>query len=174
MVTSRDPRLNSPAQFRRISLYDLGGLRYWLPRARTLRKNLRLRVDGRQILREVAHRTSLNTAVVLQPSPEPAADRPSVDAALSRLAEVFPRAASAWAVRYWGGLVDMTPDGLPVIDAMSGPRGLTVVTGLSGHGLPLGPVLGEIVSDLALDGSTGRPINRSRSPVSQARSPGPR
>jgi hypothetical protein len=55
-----------------------------------LRKNLRLRVDGRQILREVAHRTSLDTALVLQPSPEPAADRPSVDAALSRLAEVFP------------------------------------------------------------------------------------
>jgi sarcosine oxidase len=41
---------------------------------------------------------------------------------------------------------------------MSGPRGLTVVTGLSGHGLAFGPVLGEIASELALDGSTGLPI----------------
>jgi glycine/D-amino acid oxidase-like deaminating enzyme len=153
MVTSRDPRLNSPAQFRRIALYDLGGLRYWLPRARTLRKNLRLRVDGRQILREVAHRTSLDTALVLQPSPEPAADRPSVDAALSRLAEVFPRAASAWAVRYWGGLVDMTPDGLPVIDAVSGPRGLRRHRALRARPPPRAGA-----SDLALDGSTGLPI----------------
>jgi glycine/D-amino acid oxidase-like deaminating enzyme len=143
---------------RRVSLYDLGGLRYWLPRARMFRKNLRLRVDGAQILREIRHRTPLSTALIPQPSPEPAPDRPSVDAALSRLAAVFPGAAEARAVRYWAGLVDMTPDGLPVIDGTCGPLGLTVVTGLSGHGLALGPVLGEIASDLALDGSTDRPI----------------
>ena len=71
---------------------------------------------------------------------------------------VFPGAAGARALRCWGGLIDMTPDGLPVIDGTSGPLGLTVVTRLSGHGLALGPVLGEIASDLALDGSTGRPI----------------
>jgi glycine/D-amino acid oxidase-like deaminating enzyme len=143
---------------RRVSLYDLGGLRYWLPRARMFRKNLRLRVDGAQILREIRHQTPLSTALIPQPSPEPAPDRPSVDAALSRLAAVFPGAAGARAVRYWAGLVDMTPDGLPVIDGTCGPLGLTVVTGLSGHGLALGPVLGEIASDLALDGSTDRPI----------------
>jgi glycine/D-amino acid oxidase-like deaminating enzyme len=143
---------------RRVSLYDLGGLRYWLPRARMFRKNLRLRVDGAQILREIRHRTPLSTALIPQPSPEPAPDRPSVDAALSRLAAVFPGAAGARAERYWAGLVDMTPDGLPVIDGTCGPLGLTVVTGLSGHGLALGPVLGEIAADLALDGSTGRPI----------------
>ena len=141
-----------------VSLYDLRGLRHWLPLARVFRKNLRLRVDGAQIWREVRHRTSLSTALMLQPALEPAPDRPSVDAALSRLAVVFPGAAGARALRYWGGLIDMTPDGLPVIDGTSGPLGLTVVTGLSGHGLALGPVLGEIASELALDGSTGRPI----------------
>lgn len=52
----------------------------------------------------------------------------------------------------------MTADGLPVIDGAAGVRGLTVIAGLSGHGLALGPVLGEIAADLSLDGSTARPI----------------
>jgi len=143
---------------RRLSLYDLRDLRHWLPRARTFRRNLRLRVDGRQLLREISHRTSLSPALIPERSAEPVPDRRSVDGALVRLATVFPAAAAARAVRYWGGLVDMTPDGLPVVDGTCGPPGLTLIGGLSGHGLALGPVLGEIASDLALDGATSRPI----------------
>jgi sarcosine oxidase, subunit beta len=109
---------------RRVSMYDLNGLRHWLPRARSFRKNLRLRVDGRQILRELTHATILGTALVPQPSPEPVPDRSSVDAALSRLAVVIPGTSPARATRYWGGMVDMTPDGLPVIDGTAGPLGL--------------------------------------------------
>jgi sarcosine oxidase subunit beta len=143
---------------RRVSLYDAGGLRHWLPRARAFRAGLRLRVDVAQILREIRHRTRLGTELIPQQSAEPVPDRASADAGLARLATVFPAAAQARAVRHWGGLVDMTPDGLPVIDGACGPRGLTVIAGLSGHGLALGPVLGEIAADLALDGWTGRPI----------------
>jgi glycine/D-amino acid oxidase-like deaminating enzyme len=143
---------------RRFSLYDCNGLRYWLPRARSFRKNLRLRPNGRQILREVAHRTAVGPALIPQPSPEPQPDRSSVDVALARLAVVIPEAGAVAPVRYWGGMVDMTPDGLPVIDGSAGPHGLIVIAGLSGHGLALGPVLGEIASDLCLDGSTRRPI----------------
>jgi sarcosine oxidase subunit beta len=53
----------------------------------------------------------------------------------------------------------MTPDGLPVVDHRCGPDGLTVVTGLCGHGLAIGPVLGEIAADLVLNGATRRPID---------------
>jgi sarcosine oxidase subunit beta len=53
----------------------------------------------------------------------------------------------------------MTPDGLPVIDGTAGPSGLTIITGLSGHGFTLGPVLGEIAADLSLNGATARPID---------------
>jgi sarcosine oxidase, subunit beta len=143
---------------RRVSLYDTGGLRYWLPRARAFRTSLRLRVDGGQLVRELRNRTRLGEALIPQPSPEPVPDRACADQGLARLAAVFPGAAQARVTKYWGGLVDMTPDGLPVIDGACGPPGLTVITGLSGHGLALGPVLGEIAADLALDGSTGRPI----------------
>jgi glycine/D-amino acid oxidase-like deaminating enzyme len=47
-----------------------------------------------------------------------------------------------------------------VIDHHCGPDGLTVVAGLCGHGLAIGPVVGEIAADLTLDGTTRRPINR--------------
>jgi sarcosine oxidase len=36
------------------------------------------------------------------------------------------------------------------------------VTGLSGHGLALAPVIGEITADLAVDGATARPIRPFR------------
>jgi glycine/D-amino acid oxidase-like deaminating enzyme len=136
----------------------VNGLRFWLPRAKTFRKNLRIRVDARQVVRELRHCRSLGAGLVPVPSPEPVPDRRSVDDALRRLARVFPAAGAAVAQRYWGGLVDMTPDGLPVIDHRAGPDGLVVVAGLCGHGLALGPVLGEIAADLALDRTTRRPI----------------
>jgi glycine/D-amino acid oxidase-like deaminating enzyme len=143
---------------RRISLYDLNDLRHWLPRARTFRRSLRLRIDVRQLGRELLQRRTMGPALVPQMSPEPLCDKQSVDRALAQLARVFPVATGAVAGRYWAGLIDMTPDGLPVIDHRCGPSGLTVLSGLCGHGLTIGPVLGEIAADLALDGATRRPI----------------
>jgi len=147
---------------RRVSLYDLHGLRYWLPRARTVRRNLRIRVDHRQVLRELWQRRTIGPALVPSRSREPLADKGSVDEALVRLAQVFPAATGAVTRRYWGGLVDMTPDGLPVIDHRCGPNGFTVLSGLCGHGLAIGPVLGEIAADLTLDGTTRRSIEPFR------------
>jgi glycine/D-amino acid oxidase-like deaminating enzyme len=144
---------------RRASLYDLNGLSYWLPRARKFRANLRIRVDSRGMLRELRHRSSIGAALIPETSPEPLPDRKSVDRALLRLADVFPGATAAVVRRYWGGLIDMTPDGLPVVDHRCGPDGLTIVTGLCGHGLAIAPVLGEIAADLVLTGATRRPID---------------
>ena len=56
----------------------------------------------------------------------------------------------------------MTPDGLPIIDGSIGPQGLTLITGLSGHGFTIGPILGELASDLSLDGITKWKINDFR------------
>jgi sarcosine oxidase subunit beta len=37
--------------------------------------------------------------------------------------------------------------------------GLVVVTGLSGHGLALGPAIGRIAAELARTGRSERPLN---------------
>lgn len=144
--------------FHGISLTDLGDLRYWLPRAASFRKSLRLRIDLRRIAEQLRRRTIFGVGLVPATSPEPSVDRTLVDTALARMSVVIPGMAGVRVACYWGGLVDMSPDGLPIIDGACGPAGLTVIAGLSGHGFTLGPVLGEICADLSLDGTTTRPI----------------
>lgn len=143
----------------RVSLSDRHGLRYWLPRGIAFRHQLRLGLDVGQLARQIRHRSTLGPELVPDTSPEPPVDRPLVDASLQRLAGVFPELASARAERYWGGLLDMTPDGLPIIDRL-GPH--TIVAGLCGHGFTLGPVLGLIAAELALDHASQRPIGEFR------------
>lgn len=58
----------------------------------------------------------------------------------------------------WGGLLDLTPDALPVIERSPDVEGLIVAAGFSGHGFCLGPITGQILADLAVFGSTELPI----------------
>jgi sarcosine oxidase subunit beta len=72
---------------------------------------------------------------------------------VARVARVLPAAASAKVARTWTGLIDLTPDALPVIDAPPATDGLVIAAGFSGHGFCLGPVSGLLCADLAI----GRP-----------------
>lgn len=142
-----------------VSLADLNGLKYWLPRAMSFRKALKLRVDVPQSVRQIAYGSTRDTRLIPHASPEPPVDRRLVDSSLERMARVIPAFQDAQVARYWGGLVDMTPDGLPIIDGGTSADGLSVITGLAGHGLHLGPVLGEIARELALEGTSRRQID---------------
>ncbi|SDR53391.1 sarcosine oxidase subunit beta [Rhizobiales bacterium GAS113] len=72
--------------------------------------------------------------------------------------EVVPAFAAAQIEQFWAGLIDLTPDALPVIDNTLEPEGLVVAMGFSGHGFCLGPITGRIVNDLVHGRSTGLPI----------------
>ena len=85
-----------------------------------------------------------------------------VIAALTRGIEVLPALGEAAVARIWGGLLDMTPDALPIIERIPSLDGLVVAAGFSGHGFCLGPVTGEIVRDLVLEGTTAFPIEPFR------------
>jgi len=67
-----------------------------------------------------------------------------------RVGHVLPMALEAALERAWGGLIDLTPDALPVLDAPDAVEGLVVAAGFSGHGFCLGPVSGQCLADLAL------------------------
>ena len=82
----------------------------------------------------------------------------AVTAALERAVEVLPDLAGVAIGRVWGGLLDMTPDALPVIERAPEVEGLVIAAGFSGHGFCLGPVTGAIVRDLVCDGATPYPI----------------
>ena len=83
--------------------------------------------------------------------------RPHVPVRAASLAAIIERAAAVLPVlgatpleRFWGGLLDMTPDALPVIDRVPGADGLVVAAGFSGHGFGIGPAVGPCVAALAL------------------------
>ena len=65
-----------------------------------------------------------------------------------RLAELFPGAAHLNVLRSWAGVIEMTPDGRPVIDR----RGNVTLCTMSGVGFGLSPAAGHAVSDLVLEG----------------------
>lgn len=141
-----------------VSLADFNGLRFWLPRAMSFRKALKLRLDLPRVIHQLRYAATQDTRLIPDTSPEPRADKALVESSLERMAKVIPAYQEARVGRYWAGLVDMTPDGLPIVDGNVGVVGLSVITGLAGHGLHLGPVLGEIGAELALEGKTSRPI----------------
>jgi len=57
-------------------------------------------------------------------------------------------------------LYTMTPDGDFIIDRLPGHDAIIVASPCSGHGFKFAPVIGEILADLALAGSTSHDISR--------------
>lgn len=68
-----------------------------------------------------------------------------------------PKVASAWA-----GMIDTMPDVVPVIDHVAALPGLTICTGLSGHGFGIGPGVGRVTADLVLGRDPGHDLTRFR------------
>ncbi len=58
----------------------------------------------------------------------------------------------------WAGLIDQTPDALPVLQSVAEPAGLVIAMGFSGHGFCLGPVTGQIAAAMAQDLPVGLPL----------------
>lgn len=79
----------------------------------------------------------------------------ALTAAATRL---VPALADARINATWGGLIDQAQDALPVIEKAPELDNLVYATGFSGHGFCLGPVTGEILADLATEGTTSHPI----------------
>jgi glycine/D-amino acid oxidase-like deaminating enzyme len=81
---------------------------------------------------------------VLDPHPDA---RQNMEA-LNQLVRQFPVFAKAQIVQQWAGLIDVTPDAVPVISTIDAVPGLVVATGLSGHGFGVGPAVGQLAADL--------------------------
>jgi sarcosine oxidase, subunit beta len=79
-----------------------------------------------------------------------------------RAVQFLPRFDQLRIRRVWGGLIDQTPDGLPVYSNQMGIEGLTVAAGFSGHGFGIGPVTGEILAELMVHGKTSHDIEPFR------------
>ncbi|WP_395710611.1 NAD(P)/FAD-dependent oxidoreductase [Reyranella sp.] len=79
---------------------------------------------------------------------DPPAQEKLVSFALKRIAEIYPELAKIQIMHKYGGLIDFTPDWLPVISAVDKLPGLHVSAGFSGHGFGIGPGAGRLAADI--------------------------
>mgnify|MGYP003302485894 FL=1 len=84
---------------------------------------------------------------ILDPSPV----QPLLNKARSRLERDFPVFRDAVIAQQWAGMIDVTPDAVPVISEVSQQPGFFVATGFSGHGFGIGPAAGELAADLIMN-----------------------
>ncbi len=75
---------------------------------------------------------------------------------------LVPRLATAQVIRTWSGIEGVMPDGLPVIGPSETTPGILHAFGFSGHGFQLGPGVGAVLCELALDDATSTPIDPFR------------
>ena len=126
------------------------------PAYRQERAALRLRF-GPQSLREFATRrrwalddaTPFEATRVMNPRPY----KSVVMEAFANLRRVFPALADVGIEETWAGLIDVTPDAIPVISPVEDIPGFYLSTGFSGHGFGIGPGAGLVTAEMA----TGAP-----------------
>jgi glycine/D-amino acid oxidase-like deaminating enzyme len=67
---------------------------------------------------------------------------------MKKLRGAFPQFASVGVAQYWAGVIEATPDAVPVISGVERMPGLFLATGFSGHGFGTGPGAGHLAADL--------------------------
>ncbi len=64
----------------------------------------------------------------------------------------FPQLGDIEIEESWAGMIDVTPDAIPIWSAVDGLEGYYIATGFSGHGFGMGAATGRIMSELVMDG----------------------
>ena len=83
---------------------------------------------------------------------DPAPDRFLLERARAGIVEAFPAFGTVNIAETWAGMIDVTPDAIPVISAIDKIPSFFIATGFSGHGFGIGPGAGRLMADMV----TGR------------------
>ncbi|MEM7433007.1 MAG: FAD-binding oxidoreductase [Pseudomonadota bacterium] len=147
----------TPATFRHGHKF----LRAWLMDV----KNVRLLL-GREFLDEwqVPKRWSLD-----QPSPfehtrvlNPKPSSKGLASIRRNLDDLFPQLADVEFAETWAGMIETTPDVIPVIDEIDSLPGFHVATGFSGHGFGIGPGAGKAIAGMLSGNDSGMDLHEFR------------
>ena len=117
----------------------------WLMEARSMRLSL-----GREFLKEWATPMSwsldetspFEQCRVLDPQPNVKILRQI----RKNLDALFPKLAATPIVESWAGMIETTPDVIPIIDETVSLPGFHIATGFSGHGFGIGPGAGKAIA----------------------------
>jgi glycine/D-amino acid oxidase-like deaminating enzyme len=72
----------------------------------------------------------------------------------ANLIKAFPAFADARIAQTWAGLVDVTPDAVPVIGPVEAIPGFFLASGFSGHGFGIGPGAGQVMAEIVMGEKT--------------------
>jgi len=132
---------------------------------RMSRRDLRIRLSGEffRQLRTPKHWgpddiTPFERIRVLDPEPDAAVLAKALAAARAAL----PGFSELEIEESWAGMIDVTPDVIPVLSAVKRPEGYYIATGFSGHGFGLGPGAGLLMSELITKGEARVDLNAFR------------
>ncbi|ANF58192.1 NAD(P)/FAD-dependent oxidoreductase [Halotalea alkalilenta] len=81
---------------------------------------------------------------IYDPSPDPRL----IEAGLAAFHAAYPSMAHTRVAESWGGLIDATPDMVPVISPAGGVPGCYLASGFSGHGFAIGPGAGFLAAEM--------------------------
>lgn len=95
---------------------------------------------------------------VLNPLPSPRA----LKGIRKNLDTIFPQLANTPIVETWAGMIEASPDIVPVIDAIDTLPGFHIAMGFSGHGFGLGPGAGKAAAGMLTGKDSGIDISALR------------
>jgi len=91
----------------------------------------------------------------------PAPNLRTLAAVQDSFAKAFPALGRPKLKAAWAGMIDSLPDVVPIVDHAPIP-GLTIATGMSGHGFGIGPGMGRVLADVVTGRAPGHDLHRFR------------
>jgi glycine/D-amino acid oxidase-like deaminating enzyme len=79
---------------------------------------------------------------------DPAPDQAVLDTALANFKAAYPVLRDVKVAERWAGMIDTTPDAIPVISPVETLPGFYLATGFSGHGFGIAPAAARLAADL--------------------------
>jgi len=83
----------------------------------------------------------------------------SILGSMDHSSAIFPALRGARLERVWVGIEGETVDQVPVLGPVPGIANLSLATGFTGHGFALSPIVGQVLSELILDGTPSIPLD---------------
>jgi glycine/D-amino acid oxidase-like deaminating enzyme len=120
------------------------------------RKNIKLQF-GREFFRQLwsefnylyLDRSPFERNRILDPAPDMSLVRSAYEAS----EKIFPGLGPERLDIAWGGVIDNTPDGIPVVSEVDGMRNVYLCTGFSGHGFSSSMGAGSMLAQLIVNGT---------------------
>jgi sarcosine oxidase subunit beta len=66
---------------------------------------------------------------------------------------LIPALGNVQVVRQWAGLYDVSPDGRPILGEPAAARNMTLLSGFTGHGFMMGPIIGKLCAERLVRGA---------------------